>query len=954
VFLDHTIVELVESERIPLFEMMVKVLTWSFLCIKYPCGLNAAKYSQEAVQRICADKQLWGCFKQCAVTWLTENSNPSWQALVACNRGRLSLSSSLQDAFLHYIEEELREPIARLVYMLEKVSALAPYFTLDEERQHLCQKALESSACIFKLENVPAPRHPEGYHIKAPLHLSLPFSSIFAQHIDDGFQELYSMEISNGLKAVEMMAAVSDTRVGTGIRTSQPGEEIFCMQHLDKKKKIVEEEEDHMTARGSRIANIQTRIRTDISSALRASLGSIVDYIESNIEEYIVDFSKIYAVYKSDERRESEARPFEWVLRGNLCVTTLSAADLHFLLWEKGEKISAQSLLAESCLSEFDLKAELQCLKDRKFPIMTTAEFDAYLVSCCCATILPTKETVSDNLRFGAWFRDLNLLIKLASPLGRSAHWTTLVMLEVLRDMACLVMPPVSWSNVILVHLAQWFQNCRYVVGTYYFSPGELLEAVLGFIPEMNTLAEEEEEGVTSSRECWFRFLALFLEKILDSDDLTATDINTISAFLFQLSNPTCVMKGVMLKLLHMTRLHMSQQPIHNAHCPPCMHVLFDQKDTDFWIINKTTSFESEDHKIFVLLCDSVSDMIQPSVSRLVRQGSYTAEWTYKDFKRYLLLAIEELKSADRPLSLRTVGSLALLRSTLHVIADELITVHKEAVHSSDQIQVPQVVVTLAKELFHNSSPKVAALKQYLFKVLHTCHGLTVQEINILVNNCKGKGKGNRGGLDWYTSILEWDLMQLGADNPLGFDPFWSSSQEFQKAGERIWSLGTRSAQQESKAARRSIENATEGEQNAFTATVASRIFLVQAARKLTSRERDTAMSLNNMNLLHMWHPKWRKAILCFADPRSGSSTTSTITQQMGLHPNMPPQELWFKSLSAHVLLVVTSLPNTSPLQVFRESFSITTDRPSSGKDCVFYKNHVWYCDDGLFPSTDG
>jgi hypothetical protein len=413
----------------------------------------------------------------------------------------------------------------------------------------------------------------------------------------------------------------------------------------------------------------------------------------------------------------------------------------------------------------------------------------------------------------------------------------------------------------------------------------------------------------------------LFLEKILDSNDLTAKDINTISAFLFQLSNPTCAMKGVMLKLLHMTQLHMSQQPIHNAHSPPCMHVFFDQKDTDFWIINKTTSFESEDHKIFVLLCDSVSDMIQPSVSRLVRQGSYTAEWAYKDFKRYLLLAIEELKSANRPLSLRTVGSLALLRSTLHVIADELIIVHKEAVHSSHQIQVPQVVVTLAKELFHNSSPKVAALKQYLFKVLHTCHGLTVQEINILVNNCKGKG--NRGGLDWYTSILEWDLMQLGADNPLGFDPFWSSSQEFQKAGERIWSLGTRSAQQESKAARRSIENATEGEQNALTATVASRIFLVQAARKLTSRERDIAMSLNNMNLLHMWHPKWRKAILCFADLRSSSSTTSTITQQqMGLHPNMPPQELWFKSLSAHVLLVVTSLPNTSPLQVFRESLS--------------------------------
>jgi len=51
----------------------------------------------------------------------------------------------------------------------------------------------------------------------------------------------------------EMMAAVSDTRLGPGIRTSQPSEEIFCMQHLDKKKKIVEEEEeDHMTARGSR------------------------------------------------------------------------------------------------------------------------------------------------------------------------------------------------------------------------------------------------------------------------------------------------------------------------------------------------------------------------------------------------------------------------------------------------------------------------------------------------------------------------------------------------------------------------------------------------------------------------------------------------------------------------------------------------------------------------------
>jgi len=839
----------VKAETIPLKDIMVKVLTWSFLCIKYPKSLNPAAYCQQMVQKICEDKELWGCFKSRALVWLMEDADPLWQASVASDRRLLSLSSSLQDAFLLYIEEKLRQPIARFVYLLEKSSDLGSYFKMDAVKREIW-RATVLNAELVNIGSVPIPRHPEGYQVKGPLNLSLPFVAIYSQHVDNGFKDLYLTQLSKSKSSSNNMPSSSGS-----------------------------------------VESVNVKIGHDIIATMRNHLPEFAVCIDTNPELYVGDFSKMYAPYKCDSRSEVESQAFEWVLRGNLGDGVITLPNLHILLWEHGEKLNAQALLVASCLKENTVAEQLAQLKCNCHP---SNAFDEHLVAQCYSAVLPPSEMIREDflqsVEIHQWVRSLELLINLASPLeafGGPTRWAILTSLEVLRELAYMVLPPFSLEDEILQGLVKWLGSH----GTE-FSPGELLEAVLSLAPDPRTLTG-------SLREHWPRFLASFFRKVLKGKT-RISDVNTIATFIFKLKDITSVMKNLILCLLDATLSHNLAYFV-DARCPKYMQFLLNVEHKGGLDLGEFP-FEGQGHTAFVILSDIIYESLNPDTTEaLLRGEDLGTEWKSQDFLRCLTKALE-LMEGDGPLTLQVTAAFAFLRAVLDAVASELECI----LRASTNIACPSPVVsTLARSMREPSSPtRFVALRLYLLKVLHIKRGLSLVEISYLATRC-----GEIRGLNEYTAILQWETMH-DVTNPLGFDHFWSSSALYDKAVEAINYI---SSFQENKGVRYLERHTDLASQKQITAAIASRLYLPSASRALTSGERAASTwLLGRQRCLQKWDPKWREVVPCFAQ----NDRVTTIWSNMKLSPNMSTHDLWFKSLSAHILFVVTGLPRTSPLQV--------------------------------------
>ena len=874
---------------------MMKVLTWSFLCIKYPKGIMSAKYCQEMVQKISADRELWECFKRRALVWLIDNANPSWQASVASNRGLLSLSSSLQEAFIHHIEETLREPVARLIYFLEKYSALGSYFTMDAGKRKVW-RATVLNAEIVDIEGIPAPRHPEGYQIKGPLALTLPFSTVYSQQVESGFQELYMTQLFKN----------SGSKSQISPSTGRSGSELISSSDLDCKLKSVADDFDRVKGeveialemghvelnRGPAPVPPDKNIGKAITAAMHTQLCQFANTIDSNTELYVKDFCKMRAPYKSDERNQLDAQAFEWVVRENLDIGTISPADVHILMWEQGEKINAQALLAATCLKETFIEEQLALLIFKKGK---SSGFDQFLVAQCCEAILPQGEVETQSfphdLNVRPWIESLELLIKLASPLEAfegSTHWATIVSLEVLRDVATLVLPPVSWDKGILEDFSKWVTKQG-----MNFTAGQLLEAVLSILPpDLDSLTGVAEEH-------FFRFLSTFFIKILNGG-ASMSDMNTIAGFIFRLENISCLMKGVVLRLLDVSVSHTLPFSVDTG-CPAYILCLLNG-DREGGLQVGAIPYDSEKHKAFVLLSDVVYEKISPFVTqRLLRGQDESTGWMYKDFLRCLDRALDLI--GEGVLTLQGATAIAFLRATLDAVAAELIDINKVVAYAPHQRSAFLTAMYRLPSTFvdRSSTDRFEALRLYLLKVLHMKWGLSLLEISNLATKCN-----EIRNLNDYHLILHWESMHK-VTNPLGFDPFWSDSPLFVKASEAVHFM---SIGQESKG-KKFIERADQTGQSEIAAAVASRIYLTRASRLPNAGECSASHWFHSKSNLKKWDEKWRRVVRLFAPLDARPSEW-----EIGLSPSMPTSELWCKSLAAHILFVVTGLPQTSPLQV--------------------------------------
>lgn len=816
--------------------MVVKVLVWSFLCIKYPHGKQSASYCQKTVEKICDDKALYDCFIRRAIIWLEadaekeQGSGQVWQTSVVCNRGRLALAANLHHAFSQYIEEKLREPIARLIYVLEKNSALGSYFNMTDAVQKALWRCAFLDPHTVNIETVPPPMHPEGYTIKDPMDLKLPFSSLYAEHVDKHLQELF----------LSRVAALGNDAAG---------------------------------ARSLALAMAQD-VRASLQT--REAMLQIEECVMANPQDYCHDFAMLSAPYQSSRRPASQALVFEWLLREQ--VPDLQPLRLHSLVWTKLRTLTAQALLASSTYTDDEISTRVNIIKSSN---VLPSDFDDQFAAKCVLRMLPLdKRVIEKTGGLEKWLHQFGILIKLVSNIstGGPRLPSIMLMLRVLQDFGQLVICPLSIASEDLCSLAYWFERQRFGP-----SPESLITKITSLVPDMNTL-----HGI--HRAAYLRFIASTFSRLLDSTSLTQDVISTISTVLFTIKTPTCLMKGVMVRLLQAAaQLLIPAEP--KLDCPPLLQLLF----LNCRNVIKEQALGSELYEPFILLSDVISEAVRDFITPELLSGMNPdrGAFSFNKFLTYVRLMTRELSLPSTALNLRVAGSFAVLRIIMEVLAQDLVTVQKK----DPSIFKPRLALDVTRtltEFFKLSHSNVLAIKHYLMKVLRYHCGFTIQNVSDLANECR-----SNKALELYSLILDWDMLRE-VDNPLGFNPFTTLFPGYEQTDQLLRTIIN------SDGDKLMIQDLGADEQGAVASVVASNIFLVKASRNLLEREASFTHWLQQPASLQAWDKKWEEAVHCLIGTGplqlSGSTTTS--------------EQLQFRALAAHILLVVSSISPCSPLRV--------------------------------------
>ena len=213
--LGQSIQKLLTSSIWPLPRIAQNDLLWCFTCIKYTRSqrpvesvlciaknlFNSEKVSQ-VIERLILQSIDLNALEQDQETYFKEN----WQVNVACDRQSLVNSSTLYCAMEQFVSRLVRNPLAKIVYFLEKENAWPPHL-VSNSNETLIPK-LEDMWCnfimnnaIFEISDIPELLGAESYDLDSTsLDLCLPFSQVVIRKIDtvkELFLEDYATLVEN-------------------------------------------------------------------------------------------------------------------------------------------------------------------------------------------------------------------------------------------------------------------------------------------------------------------------------------------------------------------------------------------------------------------------------------------------------------------------------------------------------------------------------------------------------------------------------------------------------------------------------------------------------------------------------------------------------------------------------------------------------------------------------------
>ncbi|KAG9292714.1 hypothetical protein G9A89_008302 [Geosiphon pyriformis] len=308
--LEYNLYDILNSSY-PFKEIIEKELLWCLLCNKYPSSPKQIVRVKTLLQKI-PNSKLLPILQKRTEEWLLEHRSDDWQLQVASDKKSLYLFSSFSAALQSYIRVYIRQPIAKILCVLERLSALETFFNTsisdgdsEENNLHLFWNEMFLDKKILNIEDLPNPK-PDGYAMPNAQHtLRFPFSLHFMNRINH-FKKLYQEE----------------------------SERLFeDDENIDDNGQLL----NHI------IEELQDRFTTNILTALPALRSPLLEHA---MDLYYEDF---IMVLSSGISGNNNGKLLSYIIRQDLPKESFNPIKLHAYWWDNSGVIIAKLNLAKLC-----------------------------------------------------------------------------------------------------------------------------------------------------------------------------------------------------------------------------------------------------------------------------------------------------------------------------------------------------------------------------------------------------------------------------------------------------------------------------------------------------------------------------------------------------------------------------------------------------------------------------
>ncbi|KAK3603846.1 hypothetical protein CHS0354_042853 [Potamilus streckersoni] len=228
-----SLVDAIEQRR-PLSTYIQEQLFWAFTRIQYAPGGRDVHSIDLVIKQIQSSEDFMQLLDKAIFSWIQEQEEnidvKNWQVEVACDTHALYSSSTFNCALENYIAQVINDPLARILFELEKLDALSAFFQEDASADvRLMWRKLFSDPKLFSIENTPKPTDAECFACSNPiLQFKLPFFKIMYEKIET--------TKSSFLEAVQIIKSA------TGIEDVYDIPDIFWKELLLHQENIITQE----------------------------------------------------------------------------------------------------------------------------------------------------------------------------------------------------------------------------------------------------------------------------------------------------------------------------------------------------------------------------------------------------------------------------------------------------------------------------------------------------------------------------------------------------------------------------------------------------------------------------------------------------------------------------------------------------------------------------------------
>ena len=198
--------ELLTSSVWPICRMAQNDLLWCFTCIKYTERQQRLDFILRIAKNFFQSKEISQVLERLILRSIELNgseqeqethAHENWHVQVACDRQLLVNSSTLHCAMDQFVSRLVRNPLAKIVYFLEKENAWPPHLVVDSNETRLtkledlwCQFIMNNA--ILRISNIPEPLGAETYVLDSTnLNLCLPFSQIIMKNVEKSVRDVF-------------------------------------------------------------------------------------------------------------------------------------------------------------------------------------------------------------------------------------------------------------------------------------------------------------------------------------------------------------------------------------------------------------------------------------------------------------------------------------------------------------------------------------------------------------------------------------------------------------------------------------------------------------------------------------------------------------------------------------------------------------------------------------------